>query len=82
MVAQGTPVQVNYSATLLTDGNFVVENAAGAGIWSTGTYGTNATSIYMQDDGNLVLYVFKWQAGTYATPSHSCRRRRQKRRRT
>jgi hypothetical protein len=23
----------------------------------------------MQDDGNLVLYIFKWQAGTYATPS-------------
>jgi RHS repeat-associated protein len=54
---------------LLTDGNFVLENAAGTGIWSTGTYGTNATSIYMQDDGNLVLYIFKWQAGTYATPS-------------
>jgi len=64
-----TPVQVNYSATLLTDGNFVLENAAGTGIWSTGTYGTNATSIYMQDDGNLVLYVFKWQAGVYAAPS-------------
>ncbi len=64
-----TPVQVNYNATLLTDGNFVLENAAGTGVWSTGTYGTNATSIYMQDDGNLVLYVFKWQAGTYATPS-------------
>ena len=38
-------------------------------MWSTGTYGTNASSIYMQDDGNLVLYVFKWQAGVYATPS-------------
>ena len=23
----------------------------------------------MQDDGNLVLYIFKWQAGVYATPS-------------
>ena len=65
----GTPVQVNYRATLLTDGNFVLENAAGTGVWSTGTYGTNASSIYMQDDGNLVLYVFKWQAGVYATPS-------------
>jgi RHS repeat-associated protein len=65
----GTPVQVNYSATLQTDGNFVLENAAGTGIWFTGTYGTNASSIYMQDDGNLVLYIFKWQAGTYAAPS-------------
>ena len=59
----GTPVQVNYKATLLTDGNFVLENAAGTGVWSTGTYGTNASSIYMQDDGNLVLYVFKWSSG-------------------
>lgn len=63
------PINVNYKATLLTDGNFVLENAAGTGIWSTGTYGTNASSIYMQDDGNLVLYIFKWSAGTYATPS-------------
>ncbi len=65
----GISINVNNKATLLTDGNFVLENAAGTGIWSTGTSGTNATSIYMQDDGNLVLYIFKWQAGTYATPS-------------
>jgi RHS repeat-associated protein len=65
----GNPINVNYKATLLTDGNFVLENAAGTGIWSTGTSGSNASSIYMQDDGNLVLYVFKWSAGTYATPS-------------
>jgi len=65
----GNPINANYRATLLTDGNFVLENAAGVGVWSTGTYGTNAGPIYMQDDGNLVLYLFKWQAGTYATPS-------------
>ena len=64
-----TPVQVNYLATMQTDGNFVLENAAGSAVWSTGTWGTNASSIYMQDDGNLVLYIFKWQAGVYATPS-------------
>jgi hypothetical protein len=48
---QGISINVNNKATLLTDGNFVLENAAGTGIWSTGTYGTNAGPIYMQDDG-------------------------------
>jgi RHS repeat-associated protein len=66
---RGSPINLNYKATLLTDGNFVLENAAGTGVWSTGTYGTNAGPIYIQDDGNLVLYLFKWQAGTYAAPS-------------
>jgi YD repeat-containing protein len=47
-------------------------------LWSTGTGGTNASSIFMQDDGNLVLYVMRWLAGTYAAgspgpfPSSSC----------
>jgi RHS repeat-associated protein len=62
-------VQVTYNATMQTDGNFVLSNAAGTSMWSTGTSGTNASSIFMQDDGNLVLYIFKWSAGTYATPT-------------
>ena len=65
----GTAVQVNNHATMQTDGNFVLYNAASSALWSTGTSGTNAGPIYMQDDGNLVLYLFKWQAGTYAAPS-------------
>jgi RHS repeat-associated protein len=62
-------LQVNDHATLQSDGNFVLSNAANSALWSTGTGGTNASSIYMQDDGNLVLYIFKWSAGTYAAPT-------------
>lgn len=41
-------------------------NSANTALWSTGTGGTNAQSIFMQDDGNLELHNFKWQAGVYA----------------
>jgi RHS repeat-associated protein len=62
------PLQ-NDHATLQTDGNFVLYNPASSALWSTGTYGTNASVISMQDDANLVLYVFKWQAGVYVAPT-------------
>jgi RHS repeat-associated protein len=62
------PPQVNH-ATMQTDGNFVLYNSSNSALWSTGTGGTNAQSIMMQDDGNLVLYIFKWSAGVYAAPS-------------
>jgi len=62
-------VQANYHALMQTDGNFVILNAAGASVWATGSGATNAASIFMQDDGNLVTYIFKWQAGVYAAPS-------------
>ncbi len=63
------PPQPNH-ATMQTDGNFVLYNSSNAALWSTGTSGiANAQIIEIQDDGNLVLYIFKWQAGVYATPS-------------
>src|SRR6185437_3710050 len=66
----GGPVQVNNYVTMQSDGNFVLYNPSNTALWSTGTYGNpNAGPIFMQDDGNLVLYIFKWQAGTYATPT-------------
>jgi RHS repeat-associated protein len=65
----GTPVQVSNHATLQTDGNFVVDNAAASALWSTGTSGSNASGIFMQDDASLVLYIFKWQAGVYVAPT-------------
>jgi RHS repeat-associated protein len=65
----GAPINVNDHATMQTDGNFVLFNSTNASLWSTGTAGTNAQSIMMQDDGNLVLYIFKWSAGVHATPS-------------
>jgi len=50
----GAAVQANYHALMQTDGNFVLLNSAGTSVWSTGTGATNAASIFMQDDGNLV----------------------------
>jgi YD repeat-containing protein len=65
----GVAPQANYHALMQTDGNFVLLNSAGTSVWSTGTGATNAASIFMQDDGNLVTYIFRWQAGVYAAPS-------------
>jgi RHS repeat-associated protein len=63
------PVHANYHALMQQDGNFVLLNSAGTSMWSTGSGTTNAASIFMQDDGNLVTYIFKWQAGVYAAPT-------------
>jgi RHS repeat-associated protein len=65
----GAVVQANYHGLMQQDGNFVLLNSAGTSVWSTGTAATNAVSMFMQDDGNLVTYIFKWQAGVYAAPT-------------
>jgi RHS repeat-associated protein len=65
----GVLPQANYHALMQQDGNFVLLNSAGTSVWSTGSAATNAASIFMQDDGNLVTYIFKWQAGVYAAPT-------------
>ena len=65
----GLPIQTNNHATMQQDGNFVVYNSASVPLWSTGTGGTNAQTMLIQDDGNLVAYIFKWQAGVYAAGS-------------
>ena len=63
-----TPTVSNY-ATMQTDGNFVLYNPTNEALWSSGTSGSGAGPVMMQDDGNLVIYIFKWSAGTYAAPS-------------
>lgn len=60
-----------YTATMQSDGNFVVYRVADSvAIWNTGTVGTGADHIVMQDDGNLVLYTpdgrAVWWTGTVA----------------
>ncbi len=64
----GNPVQAQNYVTLQSDSNLVVYNQAGNALWQSGTAGLNAPSIYMQDDGNLVLYTLRWMAGTYTAP--------------
>jgi YD repeat-containing protein len=59
----------NNYVTLQTDGNFVLYDPNHLPLWSTGTSGTNAGPVEVQDDGNLVLYQFRWQGGTYRVPS-------------
>src|SRR6185437_9365323 len=53
------PGSQNNHAILQSDGNFVLYNPSSTALWSTGTYGTNASLVSMQDDANLVLYIFK-----------------------
>lgn len=56
-------------AVMQSNGNFVVFGPTGQIMFSTGTAGTGAGIVRVQDDGNLVLYAFVWQAGTYAASS-------------
>lgn len=67
VVADHTPA--NNRATMQTDGNFVLSDIVGNALWSTNTAGVNDCCIEIQDDGNFVLYSFRWQAGVYAAPA-------------
>jgi RHS repeat-associated protein len=49
---------------LQSDGNFVVYDANGVGLWSSGTYGTNADRLNMEDDGRIIIYKSAWNSGT------------------
>lgn len=44
------------------DGNFVVYDAGGVALWSTGTVGNPGARLAIQDDGNLVVYRADGQA--------------------
>jgi RHS repeat-associated protein len=63
------PPQANYHVLFDATSNFVLAKSDNSPVWSTGTSGSNAASIFMQDDGNLVAYIFRWQAGVYAAPT-------------
>jgi RHS repeat-associated protein len=66
----GDHLPANNHVTMQSDSNFVLYDPFNNPLWSTGTTGIpNAQTVLMQDDGNLVLYIFKWQAGVYAAPS-------------
>jgi RHS repeat-associated protein len=65
----GTTLNANNYATLRTDGNFVLYNPANSALWQTGTSGTGLGPLEVQDDGNVVLYKFRWSVGAYRVPS-------------
>lgn len=58
-------IPANNYLKLQSGGNAVLFDPYNNPLWSTGTTGTNYGPLELQDDGNLVLYQFKWQAGTY-----------------
>ncbi len=68
----GTPAtpttNCNFSALLLSDGNFVVYRGNNP-IWATNTAGKGVKKLAFQPDGNLVLYDAAnksvWQTSTY-----------------
>jgi hypothetical protein len=55
------------SATMQTDGNFVIYGFPNA-IWASNTAGDNNAFLVLQDDGNLVIYRWieepLWASGT------------------
>ncbi len=66
----------NPGATLhfQTDGNLVLVSSSGRVLWTTLTYGTNASRTFvMQTDGNQVAYgsagIPTWQSQTYDPPT-------------
>ena len=63
--ASGTVDPGDYLVVQL-DGNVVIYNSAGVAVWSTRTAGDIPTGLYLQDDGNLVVYVLNpaWASAT------------------
>ncbi len=50
------------TATLQTDGNFVVYSTSGVALWNSGTYGTGVDFLEMEDDGRIILYKPVWSS--------------------
>lgn len=52
------------TATLQTDGNFVVYSTSNVALWNSGTYGTGADFLEMENDGRIILYRPVWSSNT------------------
>jgi hypothetical protein len=63
-----TSTDGRYLLLYQSDGNLVLYDEGGAGLWSTGTEGTGPGTATMQGDGNLVVYDRDrnpvWASGT------------------
>jgi hypothetical protein len=49
------------------DGNLVIYNHAGQGVWSSDTSGNLDACFAAQDDGNLVIYTANLAIGLWST---------------
>jgi len=50
------------------DGNFCVYTANNTYLWCSGTSGTNADRLNMEDDGRIIIYKSAWNSGTGGQP--------------
>jgi hypothetical protein len=58
----GTSGNQSATATLQTDGNFVVYSTSHVALWNSGTSGTGADFLELEDDGRIILYKPVWSS--------------------
>ena len=51
-------------AIMQGDGNLCVYTATNTYLWCSGTSGTNADRLNMEDDGRIIIYKSAWNSGT------------------
>src|SRR5438105_2603374 len=51
-------------AIFQTDGNLVVYDVNGTALWNSGTSGTYAERLNLEDDGRIIIYKSAWNSGT------------------
>jgi RHS repeat-associated protein len=56
-------------AIMQGDGNFCIYDANNVYLWCSGTSGTNADRLNMEDDGRIIIYKSAWNSGTSQQPS-------------
>ncbi|HVG92416.1 MAG TPA: hypothetical protein VNB54_13065, partial [Alphaproteobacteria bacterium] len=60
----GTQGHPGAYAIFQTDGNLVVFSASGVALWSSGTSGTYAERLDLNDDGRIIIWKSAWNSGT------------------
>jgi RHS repeat-associated protein len=60
----GTQGHPGAYAIFQTDGNLVVYDVNGTALWSSGTSGTYAERLDLNDDGRIIIWKSAWNSGT------------------
>jgi RHS repeat-associated protein len=60
----GTQGHPGAYAIFQTDGNLVVYDVNGAALWSSGTSGSYAERLDLNDDGRIIIWKSAWNSGT------------------